>query len=145
MNTQSQINAPVFTHAWVVFTGQADWPWLRWLKPGYRHCFVMLHDGRNWVSVDPLLSHTDVQIHNVPQDFDLPGWLKARGHRVIRTRIQRSHARPAPFMMFTCVEAVKRVIGLHDWRVMTPWQLYRHLNAPLNAQQLNHGELSWGA
>src|SRR3954466_12569602 len=29
----------------------------------------------------------------------------------------------APWAPFTCVEAAKRVLGLHVRRVMTPWQL----------------------
>ncbi len=33
-------------------------------------------------------------------------------------------------MPFTCVEAAKRVLGLHDRRVVTPWQLYRRLSDP---------------
>jgi len=33
----------------------------------------------------------------------------------------------APWMPHTCVEAVKRVIGLHARFIITPWQLYRHL------------------
>jgi hypothetical protein len=113
--------------AYVVFTGQADWPWLRWLKTGFRHCFVLLYDGRHWVSLDPLLNHTEVQVHNVPPGFDLPGWLEGRGHRVVKADIRRDHLRPAPFAMFSCVEAVKRVLGLHDLRILTPWQLYRYL------------------
>ena len=41
--------------------------------------------------------------------------------------VNRLHKRPAPLMVFTCVEAVKRVLGLHRRLVFTPWQLYRHL------------------
>ncbi len=136
--------------AFVVFTGQTDWPWLRWLKPGYRHCFVLIHDGAHWLSIDPMLNHTEVQVHNVPADFDMAGWLKDRGHRVVRAQLCRAHQRPAPFMMFTCVEAVKRVLGLHDWRIITPWQLYRALMAPshrfqFKGPQFFKGELSWEA
>lgn len=139
-NSKSK-NQPV--EAWVVFTGQTDLPWLRLLKPGFRHCFVLLNDGEHWISLDPMLNHTDLQVHNVPADFDLARWLRCRGHRVVRANVTRDHLRPAPFMMFTCVEAVKRVLGLHDWRVLTPWQLYRRLNRiDLQSKQLN-GALSW--
>jgi hypothetical protein len=113
--------------AFVVFVGQADSVWLRWLRPGFRHCFVLLHDGERWISIDPLLTHMDVQVHSVPPDFDMDAWLEDRGHTVIQAELCRSHEHPAPFMVFTCVEAVKRVLGLHDWRVVTPWQLYRRL------------------
>jgi len=33
------------TKAWVVFSGEADLPWLKILKEGYRHCYVLLNDG----------------------------------------------------------------------------------------------------
>ncbi len=124
---QRQENPETVLKAFVVFTGQADWPWLRWLKPGFRHCFVLLNDGTHWISVDPLLNHMDVQVHNAPVDFDLPAWLRSRGHKVVAAPVRRERMKPAPFLPFTCVETVKRVLGIHDMRVLTPWQLYRRL------------------
>lgn len=118
---------PVEERAWVVFSGKSDWPWLKILRPGFRHCFVIVHDGTRWLSLDPLLQHTELKVHDVPPDFDLPGWLTARGNRVMPAPLNRAHKKPAPVMLYTCVEAVKRVLGLHTWGVMTPWQLYRHL------------------
>jgi hypothetical protein len=65
--------------AWVVFTGQTDMYWLRFFKPGFRHCFVLLHDGTHWLSVDPLSNYMDIAIHNhLPASFDLPLWLGQR-------------------------------------------------------------------
>ena len=132
MSTIDRISLPgeKVAKAFVVFVGQADFYWLRWLKPGFRHCFVLLNDGERWISIDPLMNHMDVQVHSVPYNFDMGAWLEDRGHRVVPADLCRSHERPAPFMAFTCVEAVKRVLGLHDWRVMTPWQLYKRLAGP---------------
>jgi hypothetical protein len=114
--------------AWVVFCSEADLPWLRILKPGFRHCFVLMHDGRNWLSMDPLLNHTEVQVHHhVPASFDMPKWLADRGQKVMQAPVTRSLSSPAPMGIYTCVEAVKRVLGLHARFVFTPWQLYRHL------------------
>ncbi len=114
--------------AWVVFSGQTEISWLRFLKPGFRHCYVLINDGERWMSVDPLSHLTDISVHHhVPVDFDLPGWLNARGNRVVKAPLRRDVTRPAPFMLFTCVEAVKRVLGIHCRKVVTPWQLYRHL------------------
>lgn len=114
--------------AWVVFSGQTEISWLRFLKPGFRHCYVLINDGERWMSVDPLSHITDISVHHhVPVDFDLPGWLAARGNKVVKAPLRRDMTRPAPFMIFTCVEAVKRVLGIHCRTVVTPWQLYRHL------------------
>jgi hypothetical protein len=115
-------------NAWVVFSGQTDISWLRFLKPGFRHCYVLLNDGERWTSIDPLSHVTEVSVHHhVPADFDLPGWLELRGNRVLKAPMRRDITRAAPFMLFTCVEAVKRVIGVHSRGIVTPWQLYRHL------------------
>lgn len=114
--------------AWVVFNGKADVAWLKLLRPGFRHCFVLLFDGRHWLSVDPMLNHMDVQYQKVPSDFDLPDWLKERGNIVVPALLDRSKNAIAPWRPFTCVEAVKRVLGIHARWVLTPWQLYKYLN-----------------
>jgi hypothetical protein len=69
-------------------------------------------------------------VQPVAADFDLIGWLRERGHAVAAAPIRRDHLRPAPLAPFTCVEAAKRVLGLHDRRVVTPWQFYRRLIDP---------------
>ncbi len=114
--------------AWVVFSGRTDIGWLKILKPGFRHCYVLLNDGKRWASIDPLSHLTEVAIHHhVPINFDLPGWLEQQGQTVLSTPICRDLKKPAPFMIFTCVEAVKRLIGVHKRLIYTPWQLYKHL------------------
>ena len=112
---------------WVVFTDQTDLWWLKILPKGFRHCFVLIHDGRNWITVDPLSSRMEIVVQDVPQDFDLPAWLKSEGHIVLRARKMEREAKPAPMMPFSCVETVKRILGIHARGVITPWQLYQHL------------------
>lgn len=144
---------------WIVFSGQSDLRWLSWLKPGFRHCYALLHDGQHWVTFDPMSHYTDVSVHRVPPGFDLPRWLQGRGLTLIKAPLSRVR-KPAPWMFFTCVEAVKRLIGLHERKIVTPWQLYRHLQkmahtkmAQVKIPQLqNHlnshiqkGDYSWEA
>jgi len=119
---------------WVAFTGQTDLPWLRWLKPGFRHCFVVINDGRNWVSLDPMANRFEVTVHDVVADFDFPQWLRSRGLAVVES-VPQNRNRAAPLMPLTCVEAVKRVLGLHDRFILTPWQLFRHLEKRSGATQ----------
>jgi len=124
--------------AWVVFCGEAEIWWLRLLRPGFRHCFVALNDGAHWITVDPLSPFMEVAVQPVPADFDLTGWFAERGHAVVPAPVRRDHLRPAPWAPFTCVEAAKRVLGLHDRWVVTPWQLYRRLlRQPRPIQSLN--------
>jgi hypothetical protein len=131
--------------AWVVFSGKADLPWLRVLKPGFRHCYVILNDGRRWFSLDPLSTYSDLAVHHhVPAGFDMPLWLESRGCAVVKTPLRRP-LKPAPWMMFTCVEAVKRVIGLQDRFIWTPWQLYRRLVQNQTSPSQDKGEFAWEA
>jgi hypothetical protein len=58
---------------------------------------------------------------------------RQRGHRVIATTLMIPPRVLAPIRPFTCVEAVKRVLGLRAPWVFTPWQLYCHL--------LQHGRM----
>ena len=114
------------TKAWVIFSGQADLPWLKILKEGYRHCYAVLNDGKHWVIVDPLSSYMDISIHKTPQDFNLPLWLKNQCHTVVPAEIKQVE-KQAPCMPFSCVEAIKRVLGIHKRFIFTPWQLYQFL------------------
>lgn len=120
---------------WIVFTGKTDIQWLKILKPGFRHCFAILNDGQKWMSVDPLAPYTDINIyHHIEPDFDLVNALRAKGYQVIKAPTKESHKSAAPIMVFTCVEAIKRLIGLHARHIITPWQLYRHLTQIQNNQ-----------
>lgn len=134
------------TPAWVIFSGQADLPWLKVLKPGFRHCAVLMNDGKHWVTIDPLSNYTDVTVHKVPVDFDLPAWMRDRGHTVVGAPVKRPE-KPAPFCAYSCVEAVKRVLGVHKRFIFTPWQLYRHLrrlhNQAIFNTQNSKGNLAW--
>lgn len=138
-----QENAGLATYkTWVVFSGQTDMGWLKFLKPGFRHCFLLLHDGRQWLTVDPMLNHLDVLVHHhVAPDFDLPHWLATQGQTVMPAKACRMKMYPAPLAFFTCVEAVKRYLGLHKLSIITPWQLYRFLEK--QTQNHNKGDELW--
>lgn len=112
----------------VVFCGQAQIAWLRCLRPGFRHCFIVFGSRYGWITFDPLSCWTDIRPQPVPGDFDLPGWYRAQGMITVGVTPARSALpKPAPAAPFTCVEAVKRVLGMRDRLVLTPYQLYRRL------------------
>ena len=114
--------------AWVVFTDQSELKSVRYLRRGFRHCFVIIHDGHHWISIDPMANYMDVMVHDqMSSDFDFVQWLEERGHAVIQAKLTRNIMVSAPVMFFTCVEACKRILGVHKLSVFTPWQLYRYL------------------
>lgn len=114
--------------AWVVFSNETHLPVLRILKKKFRHCFVIIHDGEHWISIDPMAHYMEVAVQNVPNDFDLPNWLRAQGHNVVKARLSQEQKIRTPVTFFTCVEVCKRVLGIHKKTIITPWQLHKYLS-----------------
>jgi hypothetical protein len=101
--------------------------YLRALRHGFRHCFVAVYQAHGWVICDPLSHRTDLTIVGQFTAEELTAWFQRHGLLVVRTQIRPAPLHPAPVRPFTCVEAVKRVLGIHEPWVFTPWQLYRLL------------------
>lgn len=118
--------------ALVVFCGGSGVWWLRFLKRGYRHCFLVLDDGEHRLVLDPLSHVTEVALHPAASTPDPAAFYREQGHAVVETFLRAPPLRALPWRPFTCVEAVKRVLGIHAGGVLTPWQLFRFLsrNAP---------------
>lgn len=116
------------SEAWVVFSGEADLWWLKILKPGFRHCFVVARDDNHWIVLDPLSPHLELAVLPLPHEFDVPNWLREQNLTVIQAPITRRYQKAAPVNLFSCVEVIKRFLGIHARRIVTPWQLYRFLN-----------------
>ncbi|MDB5477999.1 MAG: hypothetical protein JWM96_494 [Alphaproteobacteria bacterium] len=114
--------------AWVAFSGEADLWWLKMLKPGFRHCFVIARDEKNWIVLDPLSPHLEIAILPLPRSFDLPHWMEQQGMTILKAPITRHHKKAAPANWFSCVEVIKRFLGIHVRHILTPWQLYCFLN-----------------
>lgn len=110
--------------ALVAFSGRAALWWLRLLKPGFRHCLVAIQDPAGWIVIDPLSHRTEVDLLPLPPDFDLAAWYREAGLIVVDTVTRQPPRRPAPWRPYSCVESVKRVLGIQDGRILTPWQLY---------------------
>ncbi len=129
---------PLHRRALVVFCGNTTLAALRWLRPGFRHCFVAVDDGAHWITIDPLLHRLEIRVAPLPTAFDLAGHYRSQGLIVIEARPAAVPLRRAPLGLFTCVEAVKRVLGLHARWVLTPWQLYRALGGEMPVRAPRH-------
>lgn len=117
----------------VVGFADADRPRaLRWLAKGFRHCFALVRSSGRWVLVDPLSHWTEVVALAEAADGataeDMVKALRARGLAAVACAVvepARQGSWPAPY---TCVEAVKRVLGIRAPLVFTPRQLFRLLD-----------------
>ncbi|MBF0246708.1 MAG: hypothetical protein HQL36_01330 [Alphaproteobacteria bacterium] len=115
--------------ALVAFHGRTDFWWLRVLRPGFRHCLAVIPDAGQWVMINPLSIGTEVSIWPGLGVEDMKSWLTGQGYTVATCaydppRANRRTNRPLPWRPYTCVEAVKRALGLRMAGVLTPWQLF---------------------
>ncbi|MFO1129306.1 MAG: hypothetical protein U1E66_12840 [Rhodospirillales bacterium] len=111
----------------VVFDDNTDLKWLRPLHAGFRHCFVAVRHGNHWIICNPFSHYTDLSVVHGSSVGELAEWYRRHGLRVVETVAAMPPPRCAPLRPFTCVEAVKRALGLRAPWIFTPRQLYRHL------------------
>ncbi len=111
----------------IVFSGATDLRWLRVLKPGFRHCYAVLESAGGWLLVDPASHQTRIEYLGPMSLRRMLEGLQTAETTVVCCRRRAAPMRLAPIRPFTCVEAVKRLIGIHAPRVLTPWQLFGHL------------------
>lgn len=111
----------------VAFGEQTRLWWLAGLKPGFRHCFAYLESPSGWLAVDPQSHRLFLEVHPCPPETDLAAALRRAGWPALTIRPSAPPATAAPLAFFTCVEVVKRLIGIKSAEIKTPWQLFRAL------------------
>lgn len=110
-----------FPFAYVAFGGTPSHWWTHFLKKGFYHCFLVLGNGREWCIIDPVLHFTDLIIIKKPR---VESFLKQKGYKLVRTT---PHI-PTQIKFFlrpcTCVENVRRLLGIQAPFLWTPYQLF---------------------
>lgn len=114
-------------NALVIFKDCTDMPWLRILSPGFRHCFVVLKKDTNWIIYEPLSHCTRLDVMTGFTMQTIIDGFEQRGMTVVSVKTQNPPPRMAPIGPYSCVEAVKRILGLHARWILTPRQLYNYL------------------
>jgi hypothetical protein len=114
---------------WIAFGGAADQAWLHLLRPGFRHCFAAVRDDAGWTVLEPLSGRLLVARLPVPVAFDLPGFYRRAGLRVLGPFLPADAApRRLPSLApFTCVTLCRAVLGPAAPPAWTPFQLFMAL------------------
>lgn len=112
---------------WIVFSDDTDISFLKILKRGFRHCFLIVKDVDQWVVIDPCAHKTEFSILPHPSHFNLPRYFTNEGKTVVKVSALETPEKIAPLFPMSCVETIKRLIGLHNRWVITPYHLYRTL------------------
>jgi hypothetical protein len=114
---------------WLAFGGEADQPWLRLLRPGFRHCFAAIGDEAGWTVLEPLTGRLMVARLPVPAAFDLPGFYRRAGLSVLgpfAPGLPRARRLPA-IGPLSCVGLCRAVLGPDAPFAVTPYGLFRAL------------------
>ena len=118
--------------ALVVFSPEVQLWWLRFLKKGFKHCFVVLSNEDNLVVIDPLRNRTEICVMSAFPLDRMQILLEANGYITVRTRINHNMNNAVSLGIFSCVEMVKRLLGIHKASILTPYRLYKFLNKDKN-------------
>jgi hypothetical protein len=124
---------------WIAFGGAADQAWLRALRPGFRHCFAALRDEGGWTVVEPVSGRLLVLRVAMPADYDLPGFYRRAGLRVLGPFAPGpARARPLPALApQTCVALCRALLGAGAPFALTPFGLFRRLRKILREHRKN--------
>lgn len=113
-------------YIYVAFCNNNSIFWLKYLKEGFRHCFVIMGDGQSWIVVEATIARTFV-IKITDENYVKT--LQNQGFKVVRAKIYSKNKffKSFKFAIFSCVELVKSVLGIVDIKIQTPYKLYKFL------------------
>ncbi len=114
-----------YPFAYVAFGGNKTKWWMTFLKKGFYHCALIMGNGYDWILIDPLIHMTDMIIL---KNKHLPAILSQKGYQLVRTTPVIPPLTKTQFRPYTCVETVKRFLGINKSKIWTPYQLFCFLN-----------------
>lgn len=112
----------------IVVFGSSSLRYLQVLKAGYQHCSVITQDKGNWHLMDPLSNGTHITELGEAAPSEILALFSNDGYDAIAVQRRPPLPKEMPWALYTCVEAVKRVLGLHNRWIVTPWQLRQFLS-----------------
>jgi len=126
--------------AYVLFKTVDNPPWwMKVLQHDMYHCFfikscvigdieyfILFENNFNYISVDTKFLTLDQLVDAVRSD----------GMTIVRYEYEIDpHKRMPYYEPISCVTTIKRILGISDWKVQTPYQLYKKL--------INNGGKIW--
>lgn len=107
----------------IVMFGPSQLPYLKILRDGYQHCMVAVQSGGVWQLIDPLSNAFYMTELGTARPGEIIASFLDQGFDVVTAQRHPPVTAEMPFAPFTCVEVVKRVLGLRNRWILTPWQL----------------------
>lgn len=115
--------------ALVIFRPRRGRPWWsRVLHPDFGHCGVWLSAGEFWFEAHSLSRGLEFGLHRGIEPREVVRLHLENGATVVAECEVIGHPTALRLIApFTCVEFVKRAIGVRAWWVVTPYQLFKYL------------------
>jgi len=111
---------------YVGFSDETTIPVLRLLKRGFRHCFLFFGDEEHTVVLDPIANRIDLSILNLGIS-ECVKLFAVQNIKIIYVPKRFDVCKISSSGVFTCVEVVKRVLGISKVSIVTPFRLYKFL------------------
>lgn len=122
---------------WVVFYSppcNGSW-WSKRLNKGYGHCLTIQWDGFMWILTNHALDHTAVRTLPVEDFQDVKKYIEQfhKGEYFswvhVNTLLDSDRFMRLKWLWtpYTCTELVKATLGIEDYFIWTPYQLYTYL------------------
>ena len=112
---------------YVGFSDETTIPVLKLLKHGFRHCFVFFGDENYTFVLDPISNRLDLSFLplGVGQMLKL---FALNNIKIVYVPKRFEVNKVSSTGIFTCVEVVKRILGISKFSIITPYRLYSFLN-----------------
>ena len=113
---------------WLVFVhdhGQPC-PWYIWIftTKQFRHVLLLQEAGEGSILVDSILC----RVHCVYQDVSITEAVAHAHHLGFRVmKVEERGRWGRIWSNYSCVAVIKSVLGIKNWMVLTPKQLYKHV------------------
>ncbi len=122
----------VTEHWYVIFTNAKYSNILEpFVHDGFQHCYAMKKSKGEilWHIINPMRSHIQVDFESL-EDYPHPRAYAGYNSIIlpVTARIDTSRFR-GTLGVFNCVEVVKGLLGIKEFWVWTPYQLYKYLRS----------------
>lgn len=114
------------TGAYVIFEDSRS-IWTRLFKKNYRHVSILLPAGEGlWVHIDPVMQGVYYEVVTDEDVEHIHDRVLFHDVSIVQVELKTLYGNHFP-AAFTCVELVKRILGIYNWGIVTPYQLYKYL------------------
>ncbi|CAL9954716.1 hypothetical protein VPHD456G2_0002 [Vibrio phage D456 g2] len=130
-------------HTFICYAnGDSDRWWYKHAQDGFHHCFIIHWDGQMWLRIERLYGYFYVSpllwIDKLfVGRFNLEPYFRCLGYTVQVVSLERRQVKKNRVWQIlaphSCVEFVKDFLGISAYFVITPYQLFKHL------ERLSHG------